>query len=146
MTVVTGDRRKNMPICFLRHTISNEMLECRFRVSLTSKRNINKLSFLRSRYLFMHVGLFKQSKIYTTFKNFQNQRGTNSATMHVKNCGWSESIFQDLRTNGNPTSKKHNFLFSCSEDVKLSYQRQSFFNLERVKTTEIAANTNCFTK
>ena len=40
------------------------------------------------------------------------------------------SNFQDLRKKGNPTWTQHNFLFSCSEDVKLSYQRQSFCQFE----------------
>ena len=37
-----------------------------------------------------------QAKFYKIFKHFQNQRGTNSAKMHVKNSGWSMSNFQDL--------------------------------------------------
>ena len=72
-----------------------------------------------------------QAKFYKTFRHFQNQRGTNSATMHVKNSGWGMSNFQDLpKKKRNPTSSQHNILFSCSEDVKLSYQRQSFDHLE----------------
>ena len=68
----------------------------------------------------------------------QNQRGTNSATMYVKNSGWSMSNFQDLPKKRNPTSIQHNVLFPCSEDVKLSYQRQSFCQFEANEN-----NRNC---
>ena len=70
------------------------------------------------------------AKFYKTFKHFGNQRRKDSATMHVKNSGWSTSNFQDLPKKRNPTSIQQNFLFSCSEDVKLSYQRQLFCHFE----------------
>ena len=34
--------------------------------------------------------------VFKSFKHFQNHIGTNSATMLVKNSGWSMSNFQDL--------------------------------------------------
>ena len=71
-----------------------------------------------------------QAKFYKTFKHSQNQRGTNSATINAYNSGWSMSKFQDLPKKRNPTSTQHNFLLSCSEDVKLSYQRQPFCQFE----------------
>ena len=36
MSVLTVNRGKNVPACFLRHTISNVRLECRFRVHVNS--------------------------------------------------------------------------------------------------------------
>ena len=71
-----------------------------------------------------------KAKFYKTFKHFQNQRGTNSATMHVKNRGWGMSNFQDLPKKRNPRSTQHKFSFPCSENVKLSHQRQSFCQSE----------------
>ena len=87
-----------------------------------------------------------QAKFYKTFKHFQNQRGTNSATMHVKNSGWGMSNFQDLPKKRNSTSSQHNLLFSCSEDVKLSYQRQSFCQFEAYENNRNTANTNFFNR
>ena len=40
MTVVTGSGHKNMPVCFLRHTLSNEMLEFPFKVHIKVILNI----------------------------------------------------------------------------------------------------------
>ena len=100
MTVPAVNRRKNMPACFLRHTISNEnlydALEFTLISSLTTKRNMKRFSLLPKS---SSVQAFRplQAKFYKTFKHFQNQRGTNSATIHVKNSGWSKSNFQDLR-------------------------------------------------
>ena len=100
MNVVKGNgRRKNIPICFLRHTVSNEMLECRFRFHVNVILNIQmeheKTLFLRKS-LPVQACRPLQAKFYKTFKNFQIQRGTNLATMHVKMSGWSASTFQDL--------------------------------------------------
>ena len=97
--------------------------------SLTSKRNTKMFSLL-PKLSPVQACRPLQAKFYKTSKNFQNPRGTNSVTMHVKNSGWSMSNFQDLPNKRNPRSTQHNFLFSCSKDVKLSYQRQSFCQFE----------------
>ena len=52
MTVSTDNQRKNMPACFSGHTISNEMLECRFRVHVNVILNIqtqHKKAFFSSK-------------------------------------------------------------------------------------------------
>ena len=89
-----------------------------FEFPLTSKRNMKKLLFPRKS-LPVKACRFLQANFYKTFKIFQDQRGTNSATMHVKNSGWSASTFQDLpkKPKRNATSTQHNVLFSCSDDV-----------------------------
>ena len=99
MTVLTGNRRKNMPVCFLRHTILYEMLECRVHVKVILMIPTEKeKAFVSSKVVTVPVQACRllQAKFYNTFKNFQNQTGTNSATIHVKNSGWSASTFQDL--------------------------------------------------
>ena len=63
-----------------------------------------------------------------------------------ENSGWGTSKFQHLPKQRNPTSTQHNVSFSCSKDVKLSYQRQLFCQFRADETTEKATNTNCFTK
>ena len=114
----------------------NDALEFTLTSSLTPKRNMNKGSFLpRSSPVQPCRPL--QAKFYKTFKHFQNPGGTNSATMHVKSSGWGMSNFQDLPKKRHPTSSQYNLLFSCRENVKLSYQRQSFVSLKRMKTTEM---------
>ena len=124
----------------------NAVLEFTLTSSFTSKRNMKKSTFLPNS---SPVQPYRplQAKFYKTFKPFQNKRGTNSTTMHVENSGWRKSNFQDLLKKQNTTSTQHNILFSCSEDVKLTYQRQSFVSLKRMKkaTTENVANANCFT-
>ena len=114
MTASTVNRRKIIPACFRYVTQYqmkrlNDALEVTLTSSLTDKRTMKKFSFLPNS---SPVQAFRplQAKFYKTFKHFQNQRGTNSATMHVKNSGWSMSNFQDLRTKRNPTSTQHNFL------------------------------------
>ena len=74
-TVSTVNRRKNMPACSLRHTISNEMLESRFRVHVSVILNIQNgtrksFRFFESRHLYKHVDLFMQNftKFSSTFK------------------------------------------------------------------------------
>ena len=114
----------------------NDALEFTLTSSLTSKWNMKKFSFLlKSRPV--QACRPRQAKFYKTDEHFQNQRGTNSATMHVKNSGWGMSNFQDLPKNRNPKSPQYNLLFSCSEDVKLSYRRQSFCKFEAYETTEM---------
>ena len=118
-----------MPACFLRHTISNETLECRFRVHINVILKIqteSKKSLCLRKSSPVQACRPLQANCNKTFKNFQNQRGAMSATMHVKISRWSTFNFQDLPKNQNPTSTKYIIIFSCSEDVKLSYQRQSF--------------------
>ena len=80
-----------------------------------------------------------QAKFYKTFKHIQNQRGTNSAKMYVKKSVWNMSNFQDLpkKPSRNPTSTQHSFLFSCSEDIKLSFSKTS---LKRMKITDQRTN------
>ena len=107
----------------------NDAVQFTLISSLTSKRNMKKFSFL-SKLSPVQACRLLQAKFYKTFKHFQNQRVTNSTKMHVKNSGWSMSNFQELPRKRNPTSTQHIFLFSCSEDVKLSYQRQSFCQFE----------------
>ena len=134
MTVLTVNRRhgKNMYACFLRHTISNKTLECHFKVHVNVIPNIQKeheksYRFFEHRLLFKHVNLFKQTftKLSSTFKI--EKRGTSSATMHVTNSGWGTPILKIYhKKKRNPTSIQHNFVFSCSKGVKLSYQRHSF--------------------
>ena len=107
----------------------NNVLEFTLTSSLTSKRNMKNFSSLQKSspaQACRHL----HAKFYKTFRHFRNQRRTNSATMHVKNSGWSMSNFQDLPKKRNPTSIQHNFLFFCSEDVKLSYQRELFCQFE----------------
>ena len=129
----TVNRRKNMPARFYvtQYELKrlNDALEFTLTSSLTSKRNVKKFSFLPKSSPVKPCRPL-QAKFHKTFKHFQNQRGTNSATMHVKNSGWGMSNFQDLPRKRDPTSSQHNMLFSCSEDVKLSYQRQSFCQFE----------------
>ena len=107
----------------------NDALGFTLTSSLTFKRNMKKFSFLPKSSP-VQACRHLQAKFYKTSKNFQNPRVTNSATMHMKNSGWSMSNFQDLLNKRNPRSAQHNFLFSCSKDVKLSHQRKSFFQFE----------------
>ena len=95
MTVVIGNQRKIMPVCFLRHTISNEMLECRFRVHVNAILNIQTehVKNLRKSLPVQAYGPL-QAKFYNIFMNFQNPRGTNSATMHVKTVGGVHPLFK----------------------------------------------------
>ena len=87
-----------MAVCFLRHTISNKTLERCFRVHVNVIFNIqteHEKVFVSSSPVQACRPL--QAKFDKTFKHFQNQRGTNSATMHVKIVfWWSKSNFQDL--------------------------------------------------
>ena len=122
----------------------NDALKFTLTSSLTPKRNMKKFSFLPKSSP-VHLCRPLQSKFYKTFKHFQNQRGTNSATIHVKLVGGVCPSFQDIPKKRNPTSSQYNLLFSCSEDVKLSYQRQLFCQFEAYENKRNAANTNCFT-
>ena len=61
--------------------------------------------------------------------------------MHVKKSEWSTSNFQNL-------AKKRKDIFYSSV-VRMSnkiIKYNHFVNLKRMKTTENAANTNCFAK
>ena len=107
----------------------NDTLEFTLTSSLTSKRNMKKFSFLPKSSP-VQVCRPLQANFYKTFKHFQNQRGTNSATRHVKKVGGVSPIFKIYRKNRNLTSTQHNLLFFCSEDVKISYQRRSFCQFE----------------
>ena len=150
MTVSTVNRRKNMRACACFYVTQyqlkrlNDALEFTLTSSLTHKRNMKKFSFLPKSSPVQPCRPL-QAKFYETFKHFHNERGTNSATMHVKNSGWGMSNFQDLLQKRNSTSAQHNLLFSCNEDVNLSYQRQSFCQFEAYENNRNAANTNCFT-
>ena len=125
----TVNRPKNMPVCFFVTQYQmkrlNNALTFTLTSSLTSKRNMKKFPF-RPKSSPVPACRPLQAKFYKTFKHFQNQRGTNSATMHVKNSGWGMSNFQDLTKKRNPWSTQNKFSFPCSENVKLSHQRQSF--------------------
>ena len=130
MTASTINRRKIIPACFRYVTQYqmkrlNDALEVTLTSSLTDKRTMKKFSFLPNS---SPVQAFRplQAKFYKTFKHFQNQRGTNSASMHGKIVGGVCPIFKIYGQN--EIQRRHNiiFLFSCSEDIKLSYQRQSF--------------------
>ena len=57
--------------------------------------NLKQFSFLLKSSPLQECKALK-AKFYKTFKDFQNQRVSNLATMHVKNSGWSMSNFQDL--------------------------------------------------
>ena len=122
----------------------NNALSFTLLSSLTSKRNMKKFSFLPKSSPVQACRPL-QAKFYNSFKHFQNQRRTNSATMHVKNSGLGMSNFQELPKKRNPRSTQHKFSFPCSENVKLSHQRQHFISLKRMKTTENVANIICFT-
>ena len=61
--------------------------------TLTSKRNMKKFSFLPKSSPVQACRAL-QAKFYKTFEHFQNQRGTNSATMHVKIVGGVSPIFK----------------------------------------------------
>ena len=122
----------------------NGALEFTLTSSLTSKRNMKKFSFLPNS---SPVQAYRplQAKFYKTFKHFQNQRGSNSATMHVKNSGWSMSNFQDYRKS--EIQRRHSIAF-YSPVVRMSnkvFKDNHFVSLKRMKTTENAADTNCFT-
>ena len=65
MTVSTVNRCKIMPACFLRQTISTEMLGYHFRVHVNVSLNIQtehekSLGFSESRHLFKREDNFKQ--------------------------------------------------------------------------------------
>ena len=154
MTVLTVNRRKNMLSCFLRHTISKETLECRFRVRVNVILNIQtehekKLPFFRKSSP-VQASRPLQAKFYKIFKHFQNQRGANLTTMHVKTVGGVRPIVKINRAKKtNPTSTQHIFLFSCREDVKLSYERQSFCQLGADENNRRCGSNQilkCFTK
>ena len=107
----------------------NDGLEFTLTSSLTPKRNMKNLSFLqKSPPVQACRPLY--AKFYKTFKHFENQRRTDLATMHGKNSGSRTPNIQDLPKKRNPTSIQQNFLFSCSEDDKLGYQRQLFCQFE----------------
>ena len=109
MTVLTVNRRKNMPACFLHHTISikrlNAVLEFTLTSSLSSKRNMKKRSFLRNSSI-VQASRPLQAFFYKFFKHFQNQRGTKSATMHVKTVGGVRPIFK-IYQKTNDTQSQH---------------------------------------
>ena len=133
MTVSTVNRRKTMPTCCLRHTISNETLEWRFRVHVNVILNIqteHENVYVSSKVVTCSSMFSSSSKILQNFQALSESKRYESATMHVKNSGWSMSNLQDLPKKRNPTSTQHSFLFSSSEDVKLSFQRQSFCQFE----------------
>ena len=69
--------------------------------------------------------------------------------MHVDNSGWSKSNFQDLpKKKKNEIQRGHSKSF-YSPVVRVSNQvirDNHFVNLELMKTTENAADTNCFPK
>ena len=75
MTVSTVNRCKIMPACFLRQTISTEMLECRFRVHFSVNLYIQtehekSLGFFESRHPFKREVRFKKSfsKLLSAFR------------------------------------------------------------------------------
>ena len=107
----------------------NNTLSFTLTSSLTSKRNMKKFSFLPKSSPVQACRPL-QAKFYKSFKHFQNQRGTNSATMHVQRSGWGMSNFQDLPKKRNQRSTQYKFSFPCSENVKLSHQRQAFCQFE----------------
>ena len=128
MIVSTVNRHKNMPVCFYvtqyqMKRLNNAKVSFTLTSSLTPKRNMKKFSFLPKSSPVQACRPL-QAKFYKTFKHFQNQRGTNSATMHLKNSGRGMLNFQDLPKKQNPRSTQHKFSFPCSENVKLSHQRQ----------------------
>ena len=99
MIVSTVNQHKTMPVCFYVTQYQmkrlNNALSFTLTSSFTSKRNMNKFSFLPKSSPVQACRPL-QAKFYKNFKHFQNQRGTNSATMHVKNSGWGMSNIQDL--------------------------------------------------
>ena len=128
MVVSTVNRHKNMPVCFYvtqyqMKRLNKAKVSFALTSSLTSKRNMKKFSFLPKSSPVQACRPL-QAKLYKTFKHFQNQRGTNSATMHLKNSGWGMLNFQDLPKKRNPRSTQNKFSSPCSENVKLSHQRQ----------------------
>ena len=67
--------------------------------------------------------------------------------MHVKTSGWNASNCHDLPKKQNPTSTQHNYLlFACSEDVKLSYQRQNVFQFGADENNRNCGYNQSFTK
>ena len=98
MAVLTDNRRKNMPTCFSRHTVSNGTLERRiivhFDVTLNFQTEHAKSFFFRNS-ASVQACRPLQSKFYQISKHFQNQRGTNSTTLQVNCSGWSTLNIQD---------------------------------------------------
>ena len=123
MTVSTVNRRKNMPVCFYvtqcKMKRLNNALSFTLTSSLTSKRNMRQFSFL-PKYSPVQACRPLQANFYKTFKHFRNQRGTNSATMHMKKVGGVCQIFKICRKKRNPRSTHHKFSFPCSENIKSS--------------------------
>ena len=102
MIVSTVNRRKNMPVCFYVTQCKMKRFDNALRFtltsSLTSKQNMKKFSFLPKSSPVQACRPL-QAKFYKTFKHFQNQRGTNSATMHVKKVDGVCQIFKICRKN-----------------------------------------------
>ena len=123
----------------------NDALEFTLTSSLISKRNMKNVSFLQKSSPVQACRPL-QAKFYKTFKHFQNQRGSNSATMHVKNSGWSITNFQDYRKK-NEIQRRHSIAFYSPivRTSNLVFKDNHFVSLKRVKTTENAVNTNSFT-
>ena len=81
-------------------------------------------NYFESRHLFKHEDICKQNftKLSSTFRIKKVQFGYNACQKQ-----WLEYVqFSKFTKKQTPSSTQHNFVFSCSEDVKLSYQRQSF--------------------
>ena len=71
----------------------NDALEFTLTSSSTSKRNMKKFSFLPKSSP-AQACRPSQAQFYKTFRHFQNQRGTNSKTMHVEIVGGVRQIFK----------------------------------------------------
>ena len=102
----------------------NAALDFTLTLSITSKRNMKNFRFFESHHLFKHVDLFKQNftNFYALLESKRYKFGNNACEKQWVGC------VQFLRFIGKTKSNvtKHNVLFFCSEDVILSYQRQSF--------------------
>ena len=137
-----------MPVCFYVTQCKTKRLHKAFSFtltsSLTSKRNMKKFSFLPKSSP-VRACRPLQAKFYKTFKQFQNQRGTNSATMHEKKVGGVCQIFKICRKNEIQCRLSISFNSPVVRMSNLVIKDNDFVSLKRMNTTENAANTNCFT-
>ena len=93
MTVVTGNQCKNMPVCFLRHTISYEKFECRFRVHVNIILNIqteHEKAFVSSKVVTCSSIYASSSKILQNFQELsdskRNEFGNNACEKQWVEC------------------------------------------------------------
>ena len=133
MIVSTVNRHKNMPVCFYvaqcKMKRLNNTLSFTLTSSLTSKQNMKKFSFLPKSSPVQACRQTTSSKIFQNFQALSESKRYEFRINAFEKSGWGMLNFQDLPKKRNPRSTHHKFSFPCSENVKLSHERQSFLSV-----------------